>query len=338
MPAPTPNAQNHAPLQGLLTDALQWDAEYGRGMSNHLPMALVALHALGADDDLLKRYSTRYAAAKALRPARPAGGWQAGDAWPRHLGRRGAWPRYRDLFRQWLADEGIGDVLPQVLPALMRGCAGAAFHGLIRTAYGVAAWHADEVADGLAHWAAFHLPLGAMPTEVDGRQVNADPTVLLRRLQAHASKAPSIAGRMAAAAEDGRVNTVAACLEVSDTLPEQLARAAALAYGATGNFTALHLVTATHAMRELATRVEEPAVAWAWFWQAYAHGVVAAALVPEPDPVAPLAWGDIVPLAVAQDDEHVIKLVHSCQAEARAYAAGGDDSLWRRAATRAVAT
>ena len=115
---------------------------------------------------------------------------------------------------------------------------------------------------------------------------------------------------------------------------DALARAAALAYAATGNFTALHLVTATHAMRVIAPYAEDEArlPAWRWFWQAWAHGVVAARLQPKA-PAPLLAWDDIVPRAIASDDEHVVKLVDSAREEERAW--GGDD--WRAAASRAVA-
>ena len=47
--------------------------------------------------------------AKRLRPARTTPTWTAGDAWPDRLGDAAAWPVYRDLFRQWLAHEGVGD-------------------------------------------------------------------------------------------------------------------------------------------------------------------------------------------------------------------------------------
>lgn len=330
-PAPAlPGLHEHAALQALLDDGARFDAEYGAGMSNHLPMALTALARLGADDARLREFAQRYAQARALTPTRPHASWPAGDAWTGRFGQRGAWPLYRDLFRQWIAHEGAADVLQQTLPALMPGCAAAAFHGLIRTAAAVQAGHRGELADGLAHWASFFMPLGALPPNPG---TEPDPAALLRRLPAGTSRAPSIAARLRAAAEGGRVNLEIAALRIDQGTPARLAAAAALAFAETGNFTALHLVTGTQAMRVLAPFIEEPAAAWRWYWQAYAHGVVAARLQPSSARRAPVPdWPALVRAACASDDEHVIKLVDACREEERHYGAG----LWQRAAARAV--
>lgn len=312
-------------LQTLLDDASRFDAEYGAGLSNHLPMALCALHRLGADDSRLHSFAAGYS--RRLAPAPPPQAWPAGDAWPDRLGQPDAWPAYRDLFGQWLAHEGVGDLLNQVLPVLMPGCAAAAFHGLIRTASAVQAVHPAGLADGLAYWACRYLPLGALGPASEER----DPLVLLRRLRSGKSRAGLIVERMRDAARDGRVNAVAGALCIGDDTPAALARAAALAYAGSGNFTALHLVTSAHAMRTLSPFLDDPAAAWRWYWQAFAMGVVAAGLRPLPA-VPLLAWDRIVAAALASEDDHLVKLVDSCRQEEAAY--GGDD--WQRAASRAV--
>lgn len=323
-------------LHSLLDEAAAWDPEYGAGLSNHLPMALVALARLGAGEARLREFAARYAADKKLVPARPRGQWPAGDAWRGLLGRRAAWPLYLDLFEQWIAHDGAAEALSQLLPGLMPGVGAAAFHGLIRTAAGVRAGHAGEVAQGLAHWAAWHLPFGTMVplAEASGRP-QVDPARLLRRLRAGAMGTGLITSRMKAAAASGEVNAVAASLAIDERTPERLARAAAFAYAESGSFTALHLVTGTQAMRVLARFAagdEERFAAWRWFWQAFAHGVVAGRLAPAAAPLVLREWPALVDAALASDDEHVIKLVEAARDEEAHY--GGDD--WRRAASRAV--
>ncbi|MFA6262587.1 MAG: questin oxidase family protein, partial [Bacteroidia bacterium] len=122
-------------LLALLDDGARFDAEYRNGLSNHLPMALLALRRLGADGARLEAFAARYA--KRLEPAPAAVAWPAGDGWPERLGEREAWPAYRSLFGEWLAHESADTVLQQALPVLAPGCGAAAFHGLIRTAYAV---------------------------------------------------------------------------------------------------------------------------------------------------------------------------------------------------------
>lgn len=316
-------------LQALLDDGARFDAEYGRALSNHLPMALCALARLGADDARLHQFAQAYVRDKALAPARTSPTWPPGDAWPARLGRRAAWPMYRDLFGQWLAHEGAQALLAQVLPALLPGCGAAAFHGLIRSAWALQAGHGAELVDGLAHWAASWLPLGSLPAV---RATTADPQVLLRRLPAAHASAGLIAQRMAAAAAGGALNPTAARLRIDASTPERLARAAARAYAHCGGFTALHLVTATHAMRVVVPLAPEDSQPWRWYWQAFAHAVAVAGLR-RAAPVPLLAWDEIVARALDSDDEHVIKLVDAAREEERAHGPGD----WRLAASRAVA-
>lgn len=308
------------------------DCEYADGLSNHLPMALLALHRLGAGEARLQAFAAVYA--RKLAPGPAAQAWPAGDAWAARLGDVQAWPVYRHLFAQWLAAEGAGDLLRQVLPTLMQGCGGAAFHGLIRTASAVQLAHRQELADALAYWACRWLPL------VDGSGVGgvpaseADPAAVLRRVPVPRT-APAgklIVQRMQAiAAQPGFAPAVAA-LRVGDRTLEQLARGAAQLYAASGSFTLLHLLTSAHAVRVLMPWLDdEPEAAVHAYWQAYAAGWAASGArdLGAPDK---RAWPQILTRALDSDDAHVLKLVDSCREQQAAY--GGAE--WRHAAARAV--
>ena len=120
-------------LLALLEAGAGFDAEYAGGLSNHRPMALLALARLGAPASRLEAFAQRYA--RRLQAAPPPQAWPAGEPWDRRLGQRQAWPQYRDFFRQQLRRQGRPSLLRQVLPRLMQGCGAAAFHGLIRVAY-----------------------------------------------------------------------------------------------------------------------------------------------------------------------------------------------------------
>ena len=68
----------------LLADGTSFDAEFGAGLTSHLPMALIALDRLGASDMRLEGFSRHYSSR--LRPARPREPWPAGEAWTQRLG------------------------------------------------------------------------------------------------------------------------------------------------------------------------------------------------------------------------------------------------------------
>ena len=333
---PTPSREPSAQLVELLTAGSAHAPEDADGLTNHLPMALLALHHLGAGPERLAAFAQGYA--PRLQPAPPQQPWSPGDPWPDRLGRPEAWSGYRALFTEWIAQEGATDMLGQVLPHLMPGVGAAGFHGLIRTASAVRCGHLGELAGGLAYWASRHLRLGALHNPLAGTArapATEDPVALLRELPAGRSRQRLISDQLLDVARDGRVNRVAARLMVDGHTLERLARTAAFAYAHTGNFTALHLVTGTHALRVLTRFLDEPLVAWAWHWQAFAHAVVAARLQPAGE-VALRPWKAIIARALDHDDEHVIKLVEACQEEERAYARRGE-TLWRQAASRAVA-
>jgi hypothetical protein len=321
-------------LRTPLVQAARWDAEYGASLSNHLPMALTALARLGASGERLAEFAARYA--KKLRAAPPAEPWPAGDAWRARLGQPRAWPAYRALWRAWIEDEGAPSVLAQALPTLMQGAGAAAFHGMVRAAYALAANHADELADALAYWSCRWFACGA----ADGEGSNADTAAVLGALDlcAELQDQPLIAQQMAQAAAHPRFAPALQRWRVDAhiTLP-RLAMLAAERYAARAEFTVLHLVTSAHATRLLlpwlhaedrlpALRHYAAAAAAAWAALPRAHEGV-------PQQVSALPWTEIAARAIASDDEHVIKLVDSC----RELEASQGGAVWSRAATRAVA-
>jgi Questin oxidase-like len=316
-----------ATLHALLSHGEGFDAEYASGLSNHLPMALMALHRLGADATRLQAFAKAYT--ERLRPAPAAQTWPAGDPWRERFGQPEAYSAYRHFFREWLTYEDASVVLQTALPALMGGCGGAAFHGLIRCAYAVQAMHAGELADALAYWACRHLVLAPAPKKAGtlglAEMLAALPT-------ARAGDAPLIFQRMKAVAAQRGFASAAQQLRIDALTLQELAQHAATLYAHSGDFVALHLVTSAHALRLLLPFVDAPELALRDYALAYSAAYAAAAVKPG---VAPKlrTWATIVKAALASSDEHVIKLVDSCREEQAAY--GG--TVWRQAASAALA-
>ena len=109
-------------LQQLLDDELTTDPTTMRGLTNHLPMALVAKERLGADADELRRFASLYSRRiTALdEPIDPSGGDDMASA----IGERAAAADLRDYFVRRVKDEGADEVLRSHCPRYFRGSVG----------------------------------------------------------------------------------------------------------------------------------------------------------------------------------------------------------------------
>lgn len=298
-------------LHDLLDDAQRYAPEYRGGLSNHLPMALAALDALGASSQRLCSFASEHA--RRLEPRQPGRAIDAAfdSAFERHL--------------HAIEHRGIDAALREVLPRLMPGVGAAAFHGLIRTAYGVQAGHAGEIAAGLAYWDARFLPLlPALPAVPGDRGIGAWLGALAAALPGWSSPHALIFERMAAVAETPAFREHAARLAIDEQTPRAIAALALDRYLASGNFTVLHVITSCHALRTLGPWLERPAEAWRWYSVAVAAGVVSsgvdlAARVQRPEPPP---WNELIERAIASSNDHAIKLAHSAHAEAQAWGEG----------------
>lgn len=305
-------------LHALLERGLALHPEYGGGLANHLPMALHALHALGADAARLRDWEARHRARLLPRAADAAG-----DAFEaRHAAIAAA-----------LARDGRDAVLRFELPGLMGGVAASAFHGLIRTAHAVAAGHDGELAMGLAYWSHRHLPLLAPQEPSSGDLPLSRWLAELQALRpAREVSGRLITGRMRAWAAEPSFAAIAPRLRLEHDTLGALATAAAGLYATTEDFTVLHMVTACHALLMVRPWLGEPASALRSFSIAAAAALCASQARGEAAPAA-RPWSKIVPLALVSDDEHVVKLTYAARDLETAF--GG--VAFRAAATRATA-
>jgi len=331
-------------LAKLLTESEAYDPEYGGGLCNHLPMALTALEQMGATPGQLNDYRRTHASWLEKLPERAAA---PTGAWPFRKADHAGFVDLQADFRQRIASEGLEPVVRATLPELAPGITAAAFHGLIRTAMGVTSKHEGEIAAGLAYWAAHWQRLGVALGAPAGSKPSADPLLLLEglgndpRFAFDPKKAPGLIDDALIA-----VGGLSGFGEVIDWLDAKrcsiadIARAAGVLYGATGDFTALHTVTAAQAVAVLLPYVEEPSVLLPWLWQGLAAAYIGLGrpALPEADTIAAWrasetpAWPELMRSALAQDDEHPVKLCYSALSLGRLTG----DRLFRWLAAREV--
>lgn len=284
------------------------DPSYSNGNSNHLPMVLAALHALGAEPSRLDVFAeTQRSLIRALGSGDFASRWAD--------------------FEAQIATDGCDAVLRRELPRLLAGVVTAAFHGLIRLAYGVRFGADTEVAAGLAVLSVFRrevpLPSGAGSTgAAEGLRSLSQGTALATAK----FERPMIMGRLLEVLAHPAFLAAVPPLRIekgADRAWHSLAVTAARLYRATGDFTALHLITSLHALRVLWPWIDAPEEVLQRYWLSFCAAYVA---IGRPWPMAfrPLTgplptWEALRAAAIGSNDDHVIKLVDSCDALAQAF-------------------
>lgn len=290
----------------------------GGAYSSHLPMALHAMAALGADAHRLRAWATAaFAEVPAIAP------------WP-------ALERAEQDIAAALQREGLGATLMRRLPALMPGCGGMAFHLLIRTAHAWETGHRGQLARALAYWQVRSSPLPG-PAETEGERLGLQDWVqalLALPLPTDMSSA-WISVRLLQAAAPPAFQQIAPRLRLEPGLLSELARWAAGAYAGSGNFTLLHAMTAARAISRLLPLMAPAArpAALRAFTRQLGAALIASRWRGDTGeaPAAP-DWDTLRQRALVHGDEHAIKAVHAAWSLGR----GEADPVWRQAAARAL--
>jgi len=325
-----PQARSLTRLHHLLDLGQGFAPNYQGEMSNHLPMALHAAWELGADARRLQaqfdhdapRLET-VAAGAPPAPRNPKLPWD----WTALRGHTAAYGVLRAGFEDALSHDAPQAVLRRVLPELLRGLHAFAFHGLIRTAHAWESGHRGELASALATWAAWWevLPAGREVERRDRLDIAAWARLLRERSAGWSSTQGMIMRRIHEATRTALFDAMAERLVLADDLAlqrERMLELAREAYLHSGNFTLLHLITGLRALRvllPLAGPLDAPQEVA--LQGALARAAVAAWMagrvqwVAEAPASTSLSWAELRPLALAQFDDHAIKLVHACWQE-----------------------
>jgi hypothetical protein len=329
---------SNAVLSRLLDDNSRFDLA-NRGTVNHLPMALYALSQLGASDARLEEYFRWWEENRAL-PRRPSPRAITGEEWRGAVGDADMFDALATAFHHRAEDAGSDALVCDIFPAVADGIAAAAFHGLIRLAYGIEAGHRGEIASALATSCSRHAPLGvSLDAAPEVASAEAGFVRIARALGGTRFTGQGIIGRMQAAAADLHfVASLSRPALAPPALLEDLARVAIRLYWQTADFTVLHLVTTAHAARVVFARYPQLATKQAaetlWLAACAAYASIGAPAAQPLNPPAELQdWPSICARAAACNDDHVVKMTYTCRCEEAQHG----DPLYRAAAARLVA-
>ena len=342
---------NYAPLDALLDRLSSSDAELKNGLTNHAPMVVEALCALGRGD-AAGAWLDDYA--HELKPrARSKAPIDRGD----DVGALGRLDRIADwhvFFTAALARAPWRDVLRDWIPKLAPGVSGAATHGVIRAAHAVRALaerdtpaRKDECAAGLAYWAATFraLPLAGQETRLDALralgQVPFVPDDRRRNLGSIDDALGVLADWQPFAPVGALLDVGRAPARVAADLTSAFARV--LLSNARSWIEAIvfvHAITSSVAVTSLAAFVEtaDARALMRYGWQAAAalYSVYGARRSDAAPDTPPIPAAELIDDALATGDEHAIKCTEACL---RAWRQSGDPALLAAArhATRLLA-
>lgn len=313
-------------LDENLNRLAQTGPEFRGGLSNHGPMAAEALVRLGRAGEV-ESWVDGYLGQLEEPPGTVTR--ITDETWPEALGdyrRVGDWEQY--LAHQ-LDGEPWLDVLTRWWPRLLPGLAAGATHGVIRTSHAARSLAATpsperqaELARALAYWAASYLELPGVP-HTAGRlgldaalgalpiaPQEARPGLITTHLATVLPAEPDFPAAVSALRPPGDVPA-----DLRD-LAVRFARIF-LTHGRARPIAFLHAVTAPVAARSvlglLPPDLARPSYDALWqvaagLWAGYADGTV-----PEPLPAGtPRVRDELADLAVANGDEHAIKLTEAC--------------------------
>jgi hypothetical protein len=318
-------------MDGILDEALELIGktapDFANGNTNHAPMVAETLVQLGRADAVtgwLDAYRRDLQERPSERPPLSV-------EWREGLGRLDLWPEWVSLFRRELADRPWQEVLEIWVARLAPGLSGEATHGLIRTAHAVRAIakvetepRRNELADGLAYWAAGYHSFGQMVINLQHFDLD---EALSRVPELNPPPGANIDKTLAGLDDSGEFAPVVNLLATGpDPLADlsKLTERFAAVYLANSHdparvFAVVHAVTGPSALRLLAPHItpsaQELLLIYAWQVAAAIYGVWGKDHAMPDVPVGTASNADLAQAAVANGAAHAIKLVEACQRE-----------------------
>jgi len=321
-------------LERLLLNSQNYQCEWGHdvpgkpGLSNHLPMALIALYRLDASNEELDRFFHAYL--PNLRPLTEANNTITPENFKKHLGTHYGNSSWIHFFQKEAKERGLAETLKQYLPIFMPGVAAAAMHPMIRLGYALDIGSEEEAIHALAAWGYSYTPL-PVAVEPKGQLTPEEVFLAIQNapdLANHPTPDGLITGQLIECSARPSFQEVVGQVNSEAFHLGEFARLARLFYLASGgDFTALHCVTSLHAYRNLLPYISEKEAA-RWLWP-----ILCAAYISRGTPrLLPVeksegsSWDQVISSCISSNDDHAIKLAYTGLSESK-YHGEEDDYL-----------
>ena len=294
-----------------MDDDYGYEPEYG-GLSNHLPMAVRALQALGANPACVSEFRAVYT--RRLSRLDTSSG-AAPIVLQEVLGRRRDFPALLQMFGAEVTQLGASEAVRKWLPVLMPGVAAAAFHPLIMLYYALDAQDDRGVGYALAYFAWSYLPLlPEGPATGQGSLSVKNAISGLTGIGIEKGKTTGlIFERLAAVARLPEVESVIVRLGPEHDQSGTIALVTST-HQRVNDFVSLHMLTSWHAYRRIGELADFDVTTCSVH---LSRALLVAYVGAGAGPIAALpsctrSWDEMLALARQDPDEHVIKLVWTC--------------------------
>jgi hypothetical protein len=283
-------------LRNILSDGTRFDPHYLPSMnSDHMPMTICAIKGLGGSERTIQEFRDDYSGILRELPKEDILlDWRAG------IGLGEQYAALLHYFKEQIVENGIESTVKEYLPEFLGGIATGAFHPIIRLGYAIDFGSEDETAAGLAYLISSHrdTPIDAS-VQIDIREAMMNQVEKGARTFRSSRFGQSIAELLEDDAYPvGSSATLKDCAEVAFDV-----------YLGTRNFFALHLVTATQAVRVCASIIGEKQVL-----APLTGSLLAAHLV-----LGSPGFKDPLKVPERLDREHAYKYSWACLSEHRFY-------------------
>lgn len=304
------------------------------GLTNHAPMAVEAMCAMGRGDAVL---SWLDAYRKSMDAWPSAGRRVSPEKWRDALGQPGRVADWREFFQNELQEAPWRDVLDRWTARLCPGISASATHGVIRVGHAVrslevaeTAARYSELASSLAYWASTYQSL---PSDLSANPSAAPVSEAIKRVEVVPLQDRVYAGSITSsllaldnfppfAPVIGLADLRGSVMSVVSDLAEVFARVyLANAHDPLTAIVFIHSVTSVAALRKMAPHITEETArkAMRFAWQAGCG--LYATFGSFPSPVGQIAESaesseTLIDMAIAGGDEHGIKFTEACLSEA----------------------
>jgi hypothetical protein len=312
----------------LIEKGLVYKPLYARNLSNHLPMSLVALDKMSANEAIQKSYFDHSIKRLVRRENNELIITQINDA----LGQAEYFEAYYNYYLGRLEKDSIKNLMSESISILIKGISASAFHAFIRLSYALETCNKKEIAYALAYWSSEYNELATNSKYTENslpeiiNQINPisqnhdfSPGIIIDRM----NEINSIlkASNIAIQSKDLNLDEIRTlCLDIFST---------------NNNFTILHCITACHAFRSISEYFSNYPEAISYLWEAIIVAYLSTQLefksinidLKETGKI----WSEIIEEATQSKDDHVIKLVYSCWQEDAFYKTGDYKYIAKRA-------